>query len=147
MHFRTNKAAEHAHFALQAPLVEKHFPFLKCGFKRTTLECQGEISPSEFCEPYRVLIRYEKGGVPRVRITRPKIEASTKIHMYLNGSLCLFDPRVSPWKGSYNLHETIIPWTAEWLVFYELYKIHGKWLGPEAPHDPKEPKEPQRDAA
>ncbi len=67
--------------------------------------------------------------------------------MYLNGSLCLFDPRVSPWKGSYNLHETIIPWTAEWLVFYELYKIHGKWLGPEAPHDPKEPKEPQRDAA
>jgi len=33
-----------------------------------------------------------------------------------------------------NIHEKIIPWIAEWLVFYELYRICGKWLGPEAPH-------------
>lgn len=33
-----------------------------------------------------------------------------------------------------NLHDKIIPWTAEWLVYYELFKLDGKWLGPEAPH-------------
>jgi hypothetical protein len=32
------------------------------------------------------------------------------------------------------IHETIIPWTAEWLVFYELWKISGKWMGPAALH-------------
>jgi hypothetical protein len=35
-----------------------------------------------------------------------------------------------------NLHQKIIPWIAEWLVYYELYLICGKWLGPEAPHGP-----------
>jgi len=33
------------------------------------------------------------------------------------------------------LHETIIPWTAEWIVFYELWKITGEWLGSAALHD------------
>jgi hypothetical protein len=35
------------------------------------------------------------------------------------------------------LHETIIPWTAEWLVSYELYLTTGKWLGSSAVHTAK----------
>lgn len=54
--------------------------------------------------------------------------------MYEHGALCLYEPRETPWRSSDNLHEKIIPWTAEWLVFYELFLIYGKWLGPEAPH-------------
>lgn len=54
--------------------------------------------------------------------------------MYNDGALCLYEPRATPWKSSDSLHEKIIPWTAEWLVFYELFLICGKWLGPEAPH-------------
>lgn len=147
MHFRTNKSAQHARFALQAALIQKHFPFLHCEFKGAELVCSGEIKPSDFCDTYQILIRYPKGKVPRVRIARPKIEPSTKIHMYPNGTLCLYDHRAAAWSANYNLHETIIPWTAEWLVFYELYKIHNMWLGPEAPHGDDEVKEPQRDAA
>ena len=54
--------------------------------------------------------------------------------MYRDGTLCLYDFRVQPWSSWDNIHEKIIPWTAEWLVFYELYLMCGKWLGPEAPH-------------
>jgi hypothetical protein len=147
MYFKTNKSEQHARFALQAALIRKHFPFLHCKFKGAELMCSGEIMPSDFCDTYRILIRYPKGKVPRVNIVRPKIEPSAKIHMYPNGALCLYDHRAAPWNANYNLHETIIPWTAEWLVFYELYKTHNVWLGPEAPHSADEAKEPQRDAA
>ena len=63
--------------------------------------------------------------------------------MYANGTLCLYKPTDDPWKPSDNIHEKIIPWTAEWLVFYELYLMCGKWLGPEAPHVALE-KNPQK---
>lgn len=147
MFFKTNRSAQHARFALQPALIRKHFPFLRCEFKGAELLCSGEITPSNFCDTYQVSIRYPKGKVPRVRILRPKIEPSTKIHMYPNGTLCLYDHRSAPWSANYDLHQTIIPWTAEWLVFYELYKTHGVWLGPEAPHGDDESKEPQNEAA
>jgi hypothetical protein len=57
--------------------------------------------------------------------------------------LCLFDPRERSWSNRDNLHETIIPWTAEWLVYYELFLISGVWHGPEAPHGDNNIKEPQ----
>ncbi len=36
------------------------------------------------------------------------------------------------------IDDTIIPWTAEWLVFYELWKDTGTWQGAEAPHEDDE---------
>jgi hypothetical protein len=63
--------------------------------------------------------------------------------MYSSGDLCLYDFREQPWMATDNLHEKIIPWVAEWLVYYELFLLTGKWLGPEAPHggDIKSPQE------
>ena len=121
-------------FAIQAALVRKHFPFFECGLSRRSVECEGVITPSEGCASYVVKISYARGSIPRVKIKHPQITPSSAIHMYGDGTLCLYEPRETPWKLSNNLHETIIPWTAEWLVFYELFLLHGKWLGPEAPH-------------
>jgi hypothetical protein len=44
-------------------------------------------------------------------------------------SLCLFDPRTGEWKPDRVIAETIIPWAAEWLFFYEGWLIDGKWAG------------------
>jgi hypothetical protein len=44
-------------------------------------------------------------------------------------SLCLYDPRTKDWKPSRSIAETIIPWTAEWLFFYEGWLIDGHWAG------------------
>lgn len=129
-----DRGANYRRFAVQKPLVEKHFPCFKCIFEQRQWQCTGTIVPSEGCDAYRIRISYRLGGVPKVRILDPSITPSAAIHMYSNGSLCLYYPEEDPWKISDNLHEKIIPWTAEWLVFYELYKICGKWLGPEAPH-------------
>jgi hypothetical protein len=54
--------------------------------------------------------------------------------MYKEGNLCLYDWREMPWRTEMKIHETIIPWTAEWLVFYEIWKLTGSWLGAESSH-------------
>lgn len=33
-----------------------------------------------------------------------------------------------------SLKKTIIPWTKEWLYFYDLYQITGQWYGGGHPH-------------
>lgn len=72
--------------------------------------------------------------VPKVWVISPKIERNPDIHMYRDESLCLYYPKDFKWTDKLNLHETIVPWTAEWLVFYEQYLKSGRWEGPEAPH-------------
>jgi hypothetical protein len=127
-------AANYRQFVAQKILIEKHFPCFACRFSNRRLECIGEITPSDGCDTYGIAISYQCGGVPQVTIKNPRIIPSAKIHMYRNGTLCLYFPPQDPWKVTDNIHKKIIPWTAEWLVFYELFKRCGKWLGPEAPH-------------
>lgn len=127
-------AAIYRRFVLQKTLIEKYFPCFRCSFKNRHLSCLGKITPSEGCAAYSVRIDYAVGGLPEVRILWPKIPVNRAIHMYRNGTLCLYYPPETPWKFTSNIHETIIPWTAEWLVFYELFLLKPVWLGKEAPH-------------
>lgn len=41
--------------------------------------------------------------------------------------LCLFYKE--EWNATMNIADTIIPWTCEWLYFYEIWVITGKWYG------------------
>ena len=136
-----DRSVDYRRFVIQKALIEKHFPCFKCKLSHRHLECEGFITPSEDCTTYRVAISYEQDGVPRVRIKTPHVIPSASIHMYGNGTLCLYKPTENPWKSSDNIHEKIIPWTAEWLVFYELYLMCDKWLGPEAEHGTGEKKQ------
>lgn len=114
--------------------VEKFFPAFRCRLNRGVLDCVGEIRPIDEADAYSVRVRHTVWGIPEVRIVKPQIVPNSKIHMYRDGRLCLFHPPTQPWSDMHDLHKTIIPWTAEWLVYYELYLLDGKWLGPEFPH-------------
>jgi hypothetical protein len=131
-----DRSLEYRRFVMQKLLIEKQFPCFKCKHSHRLLKCEGCITPSQGCDTYRVAISYAQEGIPKVLIKDPQIEPSPTIHMYGTGALCLYFPAEDPWRSSDNIHEKIIPWTAEWLVFYELYLIGGKWLGPAAPHSP-----------
>lgn len=43
--------------------------------------------------------------------------------------LCLFMPGAGEWHAGLWLSETIVPWTVEWLRYYEMWLIDGLWHG------------------
>lgn len=44
--------------------------------------------------------------------------------------LCLFDPEGREWTPGDLIAETTVPWACEWLHYYELWHMTGRWLGP-----------------
>ncbi len=114
--------------------MAKHFPGFSCTYSKRCLTCTGLITPDEGCATYRLKIEYVAGHSPQVWVISPKIEHNNDIHLYHDGSLCLYYPTETPWKSTDDLHQKIVPWTAEWLVYYELYLITGVWRGKSAPH-------------
>lgn len=123
------------HLAAQTHLMRQHFPCFKCSLRHDVLECLGTITPCEECATYKIRIRLARGGTPKVKILDPPIAPSRKIHIYSDGNLCLYDYREQRWMDGDHIHEKIVPWIAEWLVYYELFLITGEWRGPEAIHD------------
>jgi hypothetical protein len=116
----------------QKYIIERQFPFLKCHITNKKLICKGTIS-HEGIDEYKIRIEYREGCYPQVFIESPHIEPSSHIHMYSNGSLCLFYHEDLKWNDYMSVAEYFIPWTVEWIYYYEIYKITGKWEHEESP--------------
>src|ERR1019366_2576583 len=55
-------------------------------------------------------------------------------HIYLDDdgigfSLCLYDPRENQWSPEDFIADTILPWTSEWLYFFEGWMLTDRWEG------------------
>jgi hypothetical protein len=135
----TNKGDKYRKVVSEQALLREKFPFLNSRISGLDLMCRGRIQPTEQSRSYRVEIRYAPWDSPEVRVIDPKLEFTPGAHMYHNHTLCLYDWREQPWQRNWHLHETIIPWTAEWLVFYELWQLTGKWRGKSAGHGQPKP--------
>lgn len=48
-------------------------------------------------------------------------------------ALCLFDPDTREWDGTMWIADSTVPWTSEWLHYYELWHVDGLWRGKSAP--------------
>lgn len=72
--------------------------------------------------------------MPIVRVLSPAL-APDAPHVYRGGELCLYWPKEWRWYGDELIAETIVPWTASWLFYYELWLDTGKWLGPSSHPD------------
>lgn len=125
-------------------MIESHFPCFRCNSvtpDTTKLECFGSIKPSEYSITYKLRLEYKVWDIPRIYVVEPEIIPTAKIHIYQEGNLCLYYPKETPWRNSLHISNTILPWAAEWLVYYELFKIQGVWLGKSALHDAENKKE------
>jgi len=129
-----NNSERYRKAVIEQTLLRRNFPFLNSRISGLELVCGGKITPTADSQTYKIEIRYCAPGSPEVRVLRPAITFDSRIHMYKNDTLCLYDYRNQPWQENWHLHDTIVPWTAEWLVFYELFLETGKWLGKSASH-------------
>lgn len=93
----------------------------------------GKLQPFPGCVSYRVRILPRHPRSPLVYVTSPALDRRAP-HRYKGGELCLDYPKDRSWRPDLFTADTIVPWTAEWLLFYEYWLDTGKWAGPEAPH-------------
>jgi hypothetical protein len=116
-------------------LINEHYSFIECKSLNGGLYCYGKYQPTPESVTYHYRIKYIPTNRPVVTLTYPIIEYNDDIHMYpKDNSLCLYHSSDLLWDATCHLHDTIIPWTHEWFVFYELYLFTGKWLHPFVPH-------------
>lgn len=117
-------------------LIENNFDFLKCAIKNDNLMCEGVCKPTPLSIEYKFQIIYNGKSSPKVNIIEPEISYNDDIHMFpSDNSLCLYHSSDMIWEyKKHHLFDTLIPWTIEWFVFYEIYLITGKWEHPFVPH-------------
>jgi len=120
--------------AQHTPRLRAQFPSFHLARTGRGVCWHGELRPQDDSPLYRVRIDWCEVKRPRVFVEAPTLHPKAP-HLYADRSLCLYYPRDESWTRHKHLANTIVPWTAEWLLFYELWMETGRWFGPEAPHD------------
>lgn len=102
---------------------------------------QGKLKPTALSSEYSIAVKLEYGKVETFVIEPQKLalfEGETSLpHVYSTSKqkLCLFFPDGKEWSKGKLLVDTIIPWTCEWLYFYEIWVLTGAWLGGGTKHE------------
>lgn len=122
-------------FGMQDSHIKKKFPIFE--LKREGTECYwiGYLQPTANSLRYKVKIIYHPYK-PKVYVLEPEVLQFAP-HRYVDESLCLYHPNDHSFNGEKLIADTIIPWTSEWLYFYEVWLEEGVWWGREAPHSPQ----------
>lgn len=104
---------------------------------------EGPLQPVEGGTTYTIRIEYKRNRRPVVRVVDPplrrRVEAEDIPHTFSSDTICLH--MHAEWTASMYIHETIVPWAALWLFFYEAWHATGRWLG--GGHEPAKNEEQQ----
>jgi hypothetical protein len=119
--------------ANQITVMKRYFPQFAYYRSKNIPTWKGILQPTDASPPYLIRVSYREPKPPRVSVLAPKLHDQAP-HRYLDGTLCLYYPRDRSWTPRMFIAETIIPWTALWLRFYELWLQTNTWYRPEAPH-------------
>jgi hypothetical protein len=108
-------------------------PQFKSRLSRSAIIWIGPITPMDVSRTYTIKVQYRLNKHPSVLVVDPPLrkrsEGEPILHIYKGGYLCLHRPKYLEWTPQDYIAETIIPWTALWLYFYEVWHATGEWLG------------------
>lgn len=121
---------------LQRISITKKFPETKCNVQVDRIIFELKFQPSPVSPFYKILINYplyETIEVWACISNYDEIKDKNIPHIYSKNPikkrlrLCLYYG--DEFKRGMSIVETLIPWTVEWLYYYELWLATGKWLG------------------
>lgn len=118
--------------SLQQAALRRLFPESSAWIRKSELIWLGMLSPCPISRTYSVRLRYKLTGSPEVEVLDPVLEkrgSDSPPHLYAGAKLCLYLPRIGEWSKAMLLSQTIIPWTSEWLLNYEVWLATGEWRG------------------
>ena len=97
---------------------------------------EGSLKPYDLSNTYDIRIEYNVKYHPKVFVINPKPLPLAKeeielphVHNHQEQLLCLYHIKKYEWNESMMIAETIIPWTSEWLLHYEIWVATGIWHG------------------
>lgn len=114
--------------------MKYEYPSLKYTLKKDCLRLWLTLQPTEHSKKYKIEIIF-KGTDCSIWLLNniEKFDAIDFPHYYKKEKnrvqLCLLHPEKFEWGMIDWIQETIIPWTIEWLFYYELWLCTGKWYG------------------
>src|SRR5262249_45450024 len=106
------------------------FPSASVTVRPNGLTWVGLLQPTALSLEYTVKIEYDLGRRPNVTVLAPALEpprGGRLRHMFDGERLCLHYPR--QWSGEMWIARSVVAWTSEWLLFHELLRATGEWLG------------------
>lgn len=120
----------------QLEKIKKDFPSLQVvKHKGNSFEIILKIQPTIWSKIYDVKIVFEKYEGVEVFVINEVLkvaESRSKLpHVYSHSMqrLCLYSVSKQEWNREKLIVSTIIPWTSDWLFYYELWLPNGKWYG------------------
>jgi len=127
---------------IQRHALMRHFPDASCTVRRDELVWVAALTPTPVSREYVVRLSYKLTDFPEVELLDPEMETRDGLkppHLYPGDKLCLYRPGWGEWDRTMLLVETIVPWTAEWLMHYEIWLATGEWHGG-GDHPPSKPR-------
>jgi hypothetical protein len=125
----------HISVAMQNLFMQRKFPQFKFYWENGVGIWRGALQPSPVSPVYHILIKYNISLVPKVWVLSPELKATTP-HRYKDGTLCLYWDKEWAWFPDQDITNTIVPWVALWLYYYEIWLDTNEWLAEAAPHAP-----------
>ena len=121
---------------VQAKKLQSYFPDSKYTIRQNILVWKGYLQPTYLSTKYLIKVVYQREKQPNVCVLEPKslilAEGKSKLeHVYDTNKqhLCIYYKRAKEWDKTKFIAETIIPWTSEWLLHYEIWVATGTWHG------------------
>ncbi len=113
-------------------------PGARIYFRQRRLFYEFMISPGVFGRLYTCLLSMTPDSRgPQVHVLSPDLQLLAgddklpHIHRQKESGthLCLWFPKKGEWQPQMKLTETYIPWTAEWLMYFEDWLVTRNWAG------------------
>jgi len=116
----------------QRRMMERHCPQFQ--IVRSTnpgIVWLGQLRPSPLSIAYTIEICYRRRRKPQVWVRHPELRITPEqyrfAHIYSEGCLCLNAD--DEWSDCLPIATTVVGWISEWLLYYEIWRATGQWMG------------------
>ncbi len=120
-----------------AHLVAMELPGGSARLSNGRLSFTYQVRPTALSRTYMLELSYTRNSPPDVRVLEPNLvelsgDQGRPPHLYSFQhpvQLCLYLPRSGDWARDQPLSVTVVPWSIEWLFYYEMWQATGEWHG------------------
>lgn len=108
--------------------------------------------PTPISREYSLRLTYRRSERPGVQVLAPSIPELAAghgrvPHLYEHShpvKLCLYLPRTHEWGAEMSLAKTVVPWSIDWLFYFEIWLATGDWNGGGEHPPPERPETNQK---